>query len=64
MIPIYGEGEETPESKMTPLGTDEDRDGVRDDVQYKIQSTFGTNSAVTNYTMGMARGIKGCFLAT
>lgn len=58
MIPIYGEGEETPESKMTPLGTDEDRDGVRDDVQYKILSTFGTNSAVTNYTMGMARGYQ------
>lgn len=58
MIPIYGEDEETPGSKMTPLGTDEDRDGVRDDVQYKIQSTFGTNSAVTNYTMGMARGYQ------
>lgn len=58
MIPIYGEDEETPGSKMTPLGTDEDRDGVRDDVQYKIHSTFGTNSAVTNYTMGMARGYQ------
>ena len=58
VIPIYGDNEESPQSKVMPLGTDSDRDGVRDDVQKKIKAKFGKNVVVTNYTMGMAKGFQ------
>ena len=45
-------------SKNTLLGTDSDRDGIRDDVQKKIKAKFGKNTTVTNYTMGMAKSFQ------
>ena len=58
VIPVYGDNEESPQSKVMPLGTDSDRDGVRDDVQKKIKAKFGKNKTVTNYTMDMAKGFQ------
>ena len=49
---------ESDQSKVMPLGTDSDRDGVRDDVQKKIKAKFGKNTAVTNYTIGMAKSFQ------
>jgi len=58
VIPVYTDEEESPQSKVMPLGTDADRDGVRDDVQHKINAKFGKNTAVANYSMGMARSFQ------
>ncbi|MGB2105691.1 MAG: hypothetical protein ACPHVV_00435 [Porticoccaceae bacterium] len=49
---------EPDQSKVMPLGTDSDRDGVRDDVQEKIKAKFGKSTAVTNYTMDMAKSFQ------
>ena len=45
-------------SKNTLLGIDSDRDGIRDDVQKKIEEKFGKNTTVTNYTKGMAESFQ------
>jgi hypothetical protein len=58
VIPVYGNNQESPQSKVMPLGTDSDRDGVRDDVQEKIKQKFGKNKTVTNYSMDMAKGFQ------
>lgn len=58
VIPVYGNNQESPQSKVMPLGADSDRDGVRDDVQEKIKQKFGKNKTVTNYSMDMAKGFQ------
>jgi len=58
VIPVYGNNQESPQSKVMPLGTDSDRDGVRDDVQEKIKQKFGKNKTVTNYSIDMAKGFQ------
>ena len=57
-VVIYGEGGESPQSEVMPMGTDSDRDGVRDDVQKKIEEKYGKNTPVTNYSMDMAKGFQ------
>ncbi|MCT2529781.1 hypothetical protein N2382_02820 [SAR92 clade bacterium H921] len=56
MIPIGPIQEsEDEESSKTPLGKDDDNDGVRDDVQQNIVAKYGTNSPIATWSLVIAR---------